>query len=385
MDPKQLQETLETTLKEVLPWVVDATVDAKMEEKVSNLEKAIADLNKSVKMSVDEEKENINEAKKTMWKFFKALAKCHNDAEILSVQKATFLNEWTDAEWWYMVPTEFAREVFRIAGESGIVRRHARIIPMWTDKKDIASLVNSIIVYWTNEWATYTESKPTVWQCELVASKATALVSATNELIEDNMTDQEVWSLMAEMIGEKMGEFEDSNVLASSTKFEALLTSTDINNVVMWTWNTSFANISYDDLIALIRAVPMKYKKGEPRFFMSQDIVKYIETLKDNNKQPIFYSTRDLRDRQIEYRLLGYPLEVTDVMPWDTDDGVSKSFVLFGDLKHYAFGDRRQLSLSAWYMSGNWEKDIQSLKANERIAGKIIFPEWFAKLTTSAS
>jgi HK97 family phage major capsid protein len=59
----------------------------------------------------------------------------------------------------------------------------------------------------------------------------------------------------------------------------------------------------------------MKYKKGEPRFFMSQDIVKYIETLKDTNKQPIFYSTRDLKDRQLEYRLLGYPLEITDVMP----------------------------------------------------------------------
>jgi hypothetical protein len=43
--------------------------------------------------------------------------------------------------------------------------------------------------------------------------------------------------------------------------------------------------------------------------------VKYIETLKDTNKQPIFYSTRDLKDRQLEYRLLGYPLEITDVMP----------------------------------------------------------------------
>jgi HK97 family phage major capsid protein len=93
--------------------------------------------------------------------------------------------------------------------------------------------VNSIVVYWTNEGSAYTESKPTIGQCELVASKATALVSATNELIEDNMTDQEVWSLMAELIGEKMAEFEDSNVLASSTKFEALLTSNDINNVVM--------------------------------------------------------------------------------------------------------------------------------------------------------
>lgn len=37
-----------------------------MDEKVSNLEKAISDLNKTVKMGVDEEKENVNEAKKAM-------------------------------------------------------------------------------------------------------------------------------------------------------------------------------------------------------------------------------------------------------------------------------------------------------------------------------
>ena len=55
-------------------------------------------------------------------------------------------------------------------------------------------------------------------------------------------------------------------------------------------------------------------------------------------------------------------------MPGDTEDGVSVSFLLFGDLKHYALGDRRQLTFQAGYMSGNWEKDIQSLKASERIA-----------------
>jgi hypothetical protein len=36
-------------------------------------------------------------------------------------------------------------------------------------------------------------------------------------------------------------------------------------------------------------------------------------------------------------------------------------------------------------MSGNREKDIQSLKANERIDGKVIFADAFAKLTTAAS
>lgn len=380
MDPKQLQETLETTLKEVLPGVVDATVDAKMEEKVSNLEKAIADLNKSVKMWVDEEKESTNEAKKVMWKFFKALAKCHNDADVAQV-KATYLNEWTDAEWWYMVPVEFAREVFRVAGDAGVVRRYARIIPMWTDTKNISTITNSIVAYWTDEGEAYTGSKPTVGQCQLVAHKVTALVSATNELIEDNMTDQEVWSLMSELIGEKIAEFEDTNVLVASSKWTALLASTDVNVTNMST-GEEFADISYDDLIDVIRSVPMKFKKGQPRWFMSQDIVKYIEKLKDNQGQPIFYATRSIRDWQLENYLLWYPLEIVDAMPWDTTSGAEKSFVLFGDLRNWAFGDRRQLSLSAWYLSGNWEKDIQSLKANERIAGAIIFPKAFGVLKT---
>jgi HK97 family phage major capsid protein len=83
--------------------------------------------------------------------------------------------------------------------------------------------------------------------------------------------------------------------------------------------------------------------------------------------------------------LLWFPVEITDVLPWDSADGASKGFILFGDLKHYAFGDRRQLSLSAGYTSGNWEKDIQSLKASERIAWKVIFPKAFAVISTWAA
>jgi hypothetical protein len=37
-----------------------------MDEKVSNLEKAIADLNANIKKGIDEEEESTNEAKKTM-------------------------------------------------------------------------------------------------------------------------------------------------------------------------------------------------------------------------------------------------------------------------------------------------------------------------------
>lgn len=378
MDQKELQQTLETTLKEVLPGVVDATVDAKMEEKVSGLEKAIADLNKSVKLGVDEEKSNLNEAKKAMGSFFKALAKCHNDAEVAQV-KAAYLNEGTNNEGWYMVPEEFAREVFRVATDAWVVRKYARIIPMGTDTKNISTITNSIVAYWTDEAGTYTGSKPTVWNCQLVAHKVTALVSATNELIEDNMTDQEIWTLMSELIGEKIAEFEDENVLVASSKFTALLADTNVNITSLST-GKEFKDITYDNLIDVIRSVPMKFKKWTPRWFLNQDIIAHIEKIKDTNGEPIFYSTRSLRDGQIENYLLGYPVEIVDAMPGDSTSGASKAFVLFGDLKHWAFWDRRQLSLSAGYISGNWEKDIQSLKASERIAGAVIFPKAFGVL-----
>ena len=383
MDQKELQTTLETTLKEVLPSVVDATVEAKMDEKVGNLEKAIAELNKNVKLGVDEEKESVNNAKKTMGNFFKALAKCHNEGDIAQV-KTAYLNEGTDAEGGYMVPVEFAREVLRIATESGVVRKYARIIPMGTDTKNISTITNTITAYWTDEGGEYTGSKPTVWQCQLIAYKVTALVSATNELIEDNMTDQEVWSLMSELIGEKIAEFEDENVLVASSKFTSILADTNVNITSMST-GQEFADITYDYLIDVIRSVPMKFKKGQPRWFMSQDIVKYIEKLKDNQGQPIMHATRSLRDGQIETSLLGYPIEIVDAMPGDATSGASKAFVIFGDLKNWAFGDRRQLSLSVGYTSGNWEKDIQSLKANERIAGKIIFPKAFGVLKSGVA
>lgn len=385
MDKKEMSAMLEATMKEVLPAVVEATVEAKTVEKFASLEKEIADLNKSFKIGNNvEAKEAVAEAQAKVGSFFKALAKCKNNTEI-EQKTATFMNEGTDAEGGYTVPTEFAKEVFRQAGVFGLARKYARIIPMSSDTKNIASLVNNVTVSWTDEAGAYTESKPTFAQVQLIAYKATALISATNELIDDAMTDVEVWTLMAELIAEKIAEFEDTNVLNTSTKFTALLADTNVNVTTMATTKDSFADITYDNLIDVMRSVPTKYKKGNPIWIMHQDVVKYIEKMKDENGQPILYTGRSLKDAQIQNTLLGYPLELSDVMPDATDDATGVKFILFGDLKFWAFGDRKQLSLSAGYMSGNWEKDIQSLKANERIGGKVIFPKAFAVLKTGAT
>ena len=185
-----------------------------------------------------------------------------------------------------------------------------------------------------------------------------------------------------------MAEFEDTNIFVTSTKFTALLADS-INTITMATGNTSFSDVSYDDLINLQSAVKLKYKNGKPAWIMSQDVLAHIKKLKDSEGQPIFYPNRDRSEAQItnapKGRLLGDDLYLTDVMPEDADDGVSTAFILYGDMKYRAFGDRKTLAFQLGYQQGNWEKDIQSMKATERIAGKVMTTEAFAKLVTAAS
>lgn len=398
MDEIQLKKVLKDVFAETVPEMIEGQVEAKTAEKFQAIEGQLAELNKSVKFGLQtEEKETMTEIKKAVGNLFRSFKYVANGTksfadiaekafgELRTKAPQTFMNETNNDEGAYLVPVEFAKEIFRVAGEYGLARRYSRIIPMWTDTKDISTLVNNVIAYWTDEGTDYTESKPTIWQVQLIAYKMTCLVSATHELIDDQMTDQDIWSLMSELIGEKIAEFEDKNVLVTSTKFTSLLVDSTVNVVNMSSGEGSFTDITYDHLIDLIRAVPTKYKRGQPRFFMNQDIVAIIDKLKDSNNDPLFRYTRTLENGLLSRTLIGYPLEESDIFPWIADDDVSTPFMLFGDLKFWAFGDRKSLSFSAWYLSGNREKDIQSLKANERIAGKVIFPKAFSVLKTSAT
>lgn len=72
-------------------------------------------------------------------------------------------------------------------------------------------------------------------------------------------------------------------------------------------------------------------------------------------------------------------------MPDASDTAANTKFLFFGDMKYYALGDRRQLMFDIGYQSGDREKDVPSLKANQRIAGKALFEDAFGVLKTAAS
>ncbi|MDR2416363.1 MAG: phage major capsid protein [Candidatus Peribacteria bacterium] len=390
MDTEALMNALTKALEKELPEAVKAVVDENLkeinvkvkefEEANKNLEEEVKTLNKKIVFGNNEDEAAKNLAIKTVADYVRGLRKGNVSEEV----KAAYMNEGTDADGGVFVPTELAREVLRVASTYGVAREYCHIIPMGTDTKDVTRVIDGVTAYWTAEGAAYTKSKPNADKISLVAKKVTVLVGSTNELIEDNMTDFEIWTTIAQIAGEQIAKFEDTQVFEGNGTapnflgvFKSLSGANSINIVAM---NTP-GKVTYDDIIDLEGAVEDKYlKQGKGGIFLlNKSYLTQVRKLKDDNGNPIYQELGEGLKRM----LLGYPVITTDVMP-SVASAVDGDVVIgFGNLYHYIIGDRKQLSSAFGYCSGDWEKDIQSLKMNERIAGALAFGKAFSGLIKS--
>jgi HK97 family phage major capsid protein len=112
---------------------------------------------------------------------------------------------------------------------------------------------------------------------------------------------------------------------------------------------------------------------------MSQDAIAVIEKLKDLDWRPLY---RTLDNGEKGY-LLGYPVELTDVMPsWSI--GSDTPFIVFGSLKFFNIWIKRWFTFEMWYKSWDWEKDIKSLKASARVCWLSLVDEAFSVIKTAS-
>lgn len=383
MNEEALAKSITETLEKSLPGAISTVVDEKVADATKGLSTSMADLSKQVEdlhvtLQSKGEKDGAQKVER-IGKFWKAFAK----QDFATVKT---LSEGTDADGGYLVPAEFHSEVVRVAKLGGLARRLCRIIPMGTDTKDVTTLSGSVTTYIVGEDTAITASTPQFGRKTLTARKFAALVHATQELIDDNASDQDVMTLVATLVAEAFAEMEDDQVLTGSgsgSNFRGALNLTGANITTMAVTKDSFADITYANLVDVKNSVNIKYKRGKkPVWFMSQDVFGHIEKLVDDTGRPLFRESLIAPDT---YTLLGYPVELTDVMPVTADDGASVKFIVFGDLQFYAFGDRKSMSAEEGYASGNFEKGVKSLRVIERVAGIGLIDEAFGVLKTGTA
>ena len=385
MTPEQLNQIADLIAKSLEDWVpeaVDAAVEARLKELNLSENADIKEIKSQLKELVEKAKfwsskdEDLTETKEL---FVNALKGLKNGD--LSWIKA--MNTGTAQDWGYLVHPEFEKWVFRIMWEYGIWK-DCNVQRMKSDTKYFTKRVDGVQVFYTDQAQAYQDTAMTYDRVQMIAKKVGAILSSTYELIEDEADSDEIWAAAQLEFAEAFAKFLDTEVLlgtGDSANNSEIKGITNLDNVNVITLTGGINTLNHDALIDATRKIDLKYKRNhKPKWYMSQDAIAVIEKLKDLDWRPLY---RTLDNGEKGY-LLGYPVELTDVMPsWSI--GSDTPFIVFGSLKFFNIWIKRWFTFEMWYKSWDWEKDIKSLKASARVCGLSLVDEAFSVIKTASS
>ena len=384
MTPEQLNQIADLIAKSLEDWVpeaVDAAVEARLKELNLSENADIKEIKSQLKELVEKAKfwsskdEDLTETKELFVNALKGLKNWD-----LSWIKA--MNTGTAQDWGYLVHPEFEKWVFRIMWEYGIWK-DCNVQRMKSDTKYFTKRVDWVQVFYTDQAQAYQDTAMTYDRVQMIAKKVGAILSSTYELIEDEADSDEIWAAAQLEFAEAFAKFLDTEVLlgtGDSANNSEIKGITNLDNVNVITLTGGINTLNHDALIDATRKIDLKYKRNhKPKWYMSQDAIAVIEKLKDLDWRPLY---RTLDNGEKGY-LLGYPVELTDVMPsWSI--GSDTPFIVFGSLKFFNIWIKRWLTFEMGYKSWDWEKDIKSLKASARVCWLSLVDEAFSVIKTAS-
>jgi HK97 family phage major capsid protein len=254
MDNKELIKQVTETLEKALPEVVEVVVGEKIKEATSELKKQNDDIQKQLNEVTalqkfagwsDNSEQRKKAAKSVIVKAFSKVAKDKIlsedviekifDAEI----KAAFMNESTAEEGKEFVFDEFSKDVLMFMKQYPLIDAVGMInikgtsitLPTWE---------NLVEAYWVDEWASITKSKGKTGKIKYDVHKLASLVTLTEEMLEDNMTTEDLYDLIVKSTGNTQNAKIENGIINGETgKIEWILQNVDVAVVSVATWNTS--------------------------------------------------------------------------------------------------------------------------------------------------
>lgn len=334
------------------------------------------------------------DAKQKAVEFIKAVFA--KDTATLSSFKA--MNEGTDSAGGYVVPEEWAAEVNRVVEDFGLVPKLARRYPMKSDTLRVPRLSASVAVSYPGEGVAGTPSQPTFEQVVLSSKTLVGLTAMTNELLEDANVD--VVNLLTELFAEAIaGEADKQGLAGTGAPFTGLLTASGVNEVIMNTGDTDFADITPDYCRDLITSVKPWSLQGAA-FILHRTVWAVVQKAKASTGGDYFASAANPIlvpnaatqgfPTATAGTLWGYPVYLSDKMPALSATAISTNFVIFGNLKHLYMGARKDLAVAlsdqATIGSDNlFEQNMSGIRVTTRHAIAVGLPTAFARLQTAAS
>ena len=339
-----------------------------------------------------EEEMSKMEAKEKMASFIKAVY--HKDMSSLGQFKA--MTENTGSAGGFVVPEEFAAQVFRVVEDFGLVPKLARKFPMNSDTLNVPRLSSSVTVYWPGETGSGTPAQPTFEAVVLSAKTLMGITPMSNELLAD--ANVSVVDLLTELFAEAIaGELDNQGLAGVGAPFNGIMSDAGVTVFTPAAGNSTFTLASTPDNARTLLSKIKPWALQGAAFIMHRTVWALFQSAKSSTSGNYFLSnfnpvmtgtTAQQFPLAMAGTMWGYPVYLSDKMP--TTTAVSTKFVIFGNLGNLFMGQRQDLAVSisqdATIGSFNlFQQNMSAVRVVTRCAVAVGLPTAFAVLATSAT
>jgi HK97 family phage major capsid protein len=231
----------------------------------------------------------------------------------------------------YVTDRELSAEIRYLIAEYGAARREFTTLQLSKNRYDANTLTTDVTVYWVDEGAAIKSTQVVIGQSELTLKKLAAIATLTRELLEDEEID--LFSFIGQRVAAGFAKAEDQAFFigdGSGTygSFTGIVNNTSTNTVTMASTKTAFSDVTADNLLDMQDKTPTPALENA-KYYMHRTILSYIRKLKATTGEYIYQNPGQGQPATIWNK----PVVLVEAMPDSTLSGVSKVFVLFGDLK----------------------------------------------------
>lgn len=287
----------------------------------------------------------------------------------------------TVAEGGYLVHPEQQEMITQLVERYGAARRLLRIIPMNKNEMRVPTLVGRPQVYWPDEGqAPGSESAVTFGRPAITAKRMMAVDTLSIEVEQDSAPM--LSDFIPDVFAVAVSKEEDKQAFtadAPADPFDGLLNIAGVQELTLGSGQTTYASITYDDIIDVINKVSA-HALGNCSFLMSTSLVLALRKLKDSENRPLWTEMVQGDPN----RIFGFPLVRSEVMP--TTSVVSQAgtpFMLFGDFTFHAMGTRMDLTVD-FSREADFKKGNIVMRLMQRVGYQLLLGEAIARVKTAA-
>lgn len=291
----------------------------------------------------------------------------------------------TDASGGYSIPPDVRTDILQTVLNTGVTRRNANILPTKADSIQLNGLLTGVTAAWGSEATAVSGTSGTQEAPSIDIGKIIAVLGPfSNEILGDAAPG--FYNSWIQALGSQIAQLEDYSFFlgdgtATYNSITGVFNSTALSQGVTIKSLSDASVGATVNLINVLRESTTEmpvHLRGGAKWYFHRTLESYVYNARGTTGEPLYLpgSASGLPT------LMGYPVELVEVLPNVSDVGATTTFAAFGNLKQTVhLGDRESMTMFVGRegtvdSKSMFAADQMAVRVTERLGGVVYVPRY---------